>query len=180
MTPAGLSSSPMPSTHDSCCTKVQKCLCDKETTQSAKIAFWSLGGMVAATLIPVPFVNGLVVGSMLFMSGHEMAQHPDSVCIRGLCRPIAQSRTWKHITAGAAISGIGWGLGSLALVSNIPIVMSLGIGFGTLGGIALGFKVAYSNSVFAGQPRPDDGQLLVEESPSFDYNRTQEVLWLGQ
>lgn len=166
MTPAGLSPSPMPSTHGSCWIKVPKCLCDKKTTQSAKAAFWSLGG-IAATLIPVPFVNGLAAGSMLFMGGHEMAQHPDSVCIRGLCRPIAQSRTWRHITAGAAISGIGWGLGTLALASNIPIIMILGIGFGPLGGTALGFQVAYSNSVFAGQPLQEDAQLLGEQSQAF-------------
>lgn len=163
MIPAGLSPSPMPLTQDSCCAKEQKSLCDQKTAQSAKATFWCLGGM-AATLIPVPFVNGLAAGAMVFMGGHEMAQHPDSACIRGLSRPIAQTRTWKHITAGAAISGIGWGLGTLAFASNIPIIMSLGIGVGALGGTALGLRVAYSNSVFAGQPLQEHAQLLGEQS----------------
>ena len=126
---------------------------------------------MGATLIPVPFVNGVVAGSMLFIGGHELAQHPDSGCMMGSFRPIVQSRTWKHISAGAFISGIGWGFGLLAAMSKIPVIVSLGVAFGLLGGPAFGFSVAYSDSVFVGQPRDallvdNSQQPLIEEGSS--------------
>jgi hypothetical protein len=102
----------------------------------------SLGG-VAAAFIPVPFVNGFVAGSMMFLAGHEMVKHPDSAFAGDPLKPIAESRTWKRISAGAAISGMGWGLGLLAATSQIPLIMSLGTALGVLGGTALGFRVAY-------------------------------------
>ena len=139
---------PVSTNVDSYCTKVQRCLWDERTKRTAKITFWNVGGM-GAVLIPVPFVNGAIAGFMLFMGTHETVQHPHSVCMQGTYRPIAQSRTWKHISAGAAISGIGWGLGMLALSSHISALSGLGV-LGLLGGLGLGLKVAYSDILFPG------------------------------
>jgi hypothetical protein len=142
---------------------MRECLCSKATIQSAKMAFWWTGSM-ASVLVPTePFVNGLLVGSMLFMGCHALIQHPTSTCMKGAYRPLAESRTWKHITAGAALSGIGFGLGLLGMSSGNRHLAFLGIIGGCLGGFGLSLGVAYSNTVFAGRPRPVDEPLLVAE-----------------
>jgi len=148
----GLATSPMPT--DSRCTRIQNWLYDKRTTQSVKTTLWTIGG-IGSIFVPVPFLNGMLTGSMIFMAMHEMLQHPNSICMRR-CRPVASSRTWKHISAGAAICGVGWGLGMLALLSKMPPLTGPGL-LGCIGGMICGFKVAYSDVLC---PR---GPQLVEE-----------------
>ncbi len=137
----------MPTMTSSPCRRIKNCLLSGNVTQSAKAIFWLIGS-IPALFIPVPFVNGALQGGMLFMGVHELAQHPSSVCMDGTCRSIALTRTWKHIATGAAISGIGWGLGIFSISTNIPILAGVGLAGGCLGGMAFGFRVAYSNVCF--------------------------------
>lgn len=140
----------MPVQTDSCCTRVRNCLSSQQTIQSAKIVLSWMGSMGSLLFVPVPFLNGALSGVMMFMAVHEVVKHPDSIFMQGACKPILLSRSWKHISAGVTISGVGWGLGALTLSTNIPIAIGCGIGLGFLGGIGLSCLVAYSDVLCLG------------------------------
>ncbi len=126
-------------TPDSCWTKMRNCLCGQGSIQSMKAALWLIGAGGSAFL-PVPsYVKGALCFSSTFMAGHAIAQHPNSTCMQGDTRRIALSRTWKHITAGVAVSGIGGGLGNFLMSSDDHTIRTVGvvvIVFSLFGGMA--------------------------------------------
>ena len=160
------SSTPVES--DSYCTRVQNCLRSRKTIQNAKITLWCIGGAGSA-FIPVPFLSGLLMGGGLFMASHEMAQHPDSNYMSGALRPMILSRTWKHIATGTATTGIGWGLGTLALSASLPGLFATC----AIGSLAVGCKIAYSDVLFPSgptrmNPTPLDHQRFVPDDSEND------------
>jgi hypothetical protein len=103
---------------------------------------WAVGS-VAAIPIPGPFLSGFLAGSMCFMFMHEVSKTSE-VFLGNFIR----ARTWKHISAGALISGLGWGFGFLVAKTD-PRLNILRMAMGT--GLGL---VAYS----LGGKRPKEKQ----------------------
>lgn len=137
---------------DSCCEKFTNRLKSEKTIQVAKSAFWFLGS-IASLLIPVTYLNGFVAGGTLFMCAHSMIQHPDSVCMQGSLRGIAQTRTWKHLLSGAAVSASLWGAGTVGMMSRQhPIVIGLSVSAAIIG-YGGGIRLAYSNVLFGPRAR---------------------------
>lgn len=128
---------------ESYCAIARDWLCSKKSIQTAKATLW-FSGSAAAFFIPVPFLNGMAAGAMIFMGSHELFQHPESVCMNEH-RTLGLSRTWKHLLAGAVISGAGWGASTLLLSHKV----ALGAFTGLLG-VGAGLRVAYSDSLFQG------------------------------
>ncbi len=135
----------LPASTDSYFTKVRNWISSERTVQSAKVAFW-FGGSFAAPFIPVPILNGAVMGAMIFMGSHEMVKHPDSVCMSGEYRPLVLSRTWKHLLAGATVSAVGWGVCTITLANGAAWGA-----FAALGGTGVGLRVAYSDRLCQGE-----------------------------
>lgn len=138
---------PVPSVNSpSCCARMRACLTSRQTIQAAKVtALWV--SSMTAIFIPVPFLNGFVSASLLFLGMHEMTKCEDAACmLNSELRIVILSRTWKHIPAGAFISGIGFGLSTLALNADLPVLTILGL-FGSLG---IAANVAYRDWCWPG------------------------------
>ncbi|HSX11606.1 MAG TPA: hypothetical protein VLF94_07830 [Chlamydiales bacterium] len=109
---------------------------------------------MAAAFVPVPYLNGALMGSMLIMGTYELSKHPDSACMQPDLRAKTLNRTWKHLATGTLLSGAGWSLAQLAggLQVGLPLA---------LGGTVLGLLVVYSDACFAAAPLPGNRQPLV-------------------
>lgn len=97
---------------------------------------FALCGM-AATIIPVPFLNGFVAGCFFFLAWHELIHTVHQ------CQSAAENRTWKQLLVGTIISGIGWSLGLFAQTSDSSAVKIIGVGFGLIGGLVFGLQLTY-------------------------------------
>lgn len=150
-----------PSANPSCLARARDCLCENQVCKKGKFAFWAVGSLASA-FIPVPFLNGFLAGSMFFMSTHEMMK----LSPPGPVKRMAETRSWKHITAGATISGASWGLGSLSSSSALFIASMFG-------GLALSFVVAYSNTCCKPIADPQEYVALLPPIPEDDERRAE-------
>lgn len=133
-----------------CRTAARNCFCPNREPNPGKFVVYTASTLGAA-FIPVRFLNGALAGAMLFMTCHETLKSPHS----GMSAR-AKNRTWKHISAGTIISGLGWGLGSLAS-KTIPVLILVG----GLSGMVIALLVAYSNKCCRPeQSQPEEAELL--------------------
>lgn len=126
----------------SCWSATKDCLQRKETIPLIKFSALFIGAP-CCILIPVPFLNGALTGSGVFLMLDTAIQF---TYYRKL------NRNWKQLTLGTLISGAGTGLGSLLASPPLFSVELLG---GLVGGLAIGlFATYYSNYCFNNNYRP--------------------------
>jgi hypothetical protein len=115
----------------------------KKVIQTAKTAFFWIASM-ATLLIPIhPSVRGALAGGTFFFGLNALIQHPDSVY---MTNGLAKKRNWRQLTAGTAVCGLGWSLGTLALTSKASPLLLLTGAFGMLAGTIFSIAVAYGRS----------------------------------
>ncbi len=85
-----------------------------------KTILWTFASM-GSILVPVQYLNVGLSGSMAFMAVYAVIRSPDSALMQGASRQTILSRTWKHLGAGAAVSGALFALGWLSMERGYPV-----------------------------------------------------------